>query len=84
MTSLAELLGRTEGYLAGETPFDDLYRLALEQIPAALDPAMRSETALARLIVHLEAQLSAGEITQPELRRRLTDSLPALRGVATG
>ncbi len=84
MTNLAELLGRTEDYLSGETPFDDLYRLALEQLPAGLDPAGRGETALARLIVRLEAQLSAGEITRAELRRSLTDSLPELRGVATG
>lgn len=84
MTSFAELLASTEDYLAGQTPFDTVYGLALEQIPAALDPALRSETALAGLIVQLEAQLSAGEITRAELRGSLIEFLPELRGVATG
>ena len=83
-TLFAELLASTESYLREQTPFDTVYGLALEQIPAALDPAMRSETALARLIVQLEAQLSAGEITRAELRGRLRDCLPEFRGVATG
>ena len=84
MTSFAELAASAERYLAGQAPFDEVYRLALEQMPAALDPAMRGDTALARLIVQLEAQLSAGEITRAELRGRLRDRWPAPRGVATG
>ncbi len=83
MTSFAELLASTEDYLIGRTKFEALYRLALGQLPAGLDPAARSETELARLIVRLEAQLSAGEITGAELWNPLLRFIPKSRSSDT-